>query len=62
MAQRTTRGNPMVFARMEPEDRAEAQALADERYKGIMSDLVRDGVRKLVAEWRKQRETEGEAA
>ena len=62
MTQRTARGNPMVFARLEPEDRDAAQEVADERYDGNLSMLVRVAVKEYVAKWRKQRRTEGEAA
>lgn len=62
MTQRTTRDAPMIFARVDPAERADAQAIADERYEGNLSMLVRAAVREYVARWRKQRRTEGEAA
>lgn len=62
MTQRTTRDAPMIFARVEPEDRAAAQAIADEKYEGNLSMVVRDAMRQYIARWRKQRKTEGRAA
>ena len=56
MTQRNPRGNQPVFTRMDPEDRAEAQAMADERYDGNLSMLVRVAVKEFVAKWRETKE------
>lgn len=43
------RGNPMLFTRLDPDDKQEAQKIADERFDGNLSMLVRIAVKDFIA-------------
>lgn len=53
MTQRTTRASRPTFVRLDEDERAEAQAAADELYDGNLSMFIRYAVRKATAAWRK---------
>ena len=45
---KTNERRPMLFTRIDPEELQEAQEIADERYDGNLSMLVRIAVRELI--------------
>lgn len=42
------RANPMIWSRVDPKDRQEAQELADELYDGNLSLLIRMAVKAFI--------------
>lgn len=46
---KTNERSPMLFTRLDPEEKRKAQEVADERYDGNLSMLVRIAVREFVA-------------
>ena len=46
--EKTNERNAMLFTRVSPEDKQEAQEVADERYDGNLSMLVRIAVKDFV--------------
>ena len=55
---KASEGNPMVWSRMDPDERQEAQELADELYDGNLSLLIRNAVRQFVRAMRAKSERE----
>lgn len=52
MTERATRDRP-TFVRMDEQERADAQAAADDLYDGNLSMFIRAAVRKAIAAWRR---------
>lgn len=59
---KTNERRPMLFTRISPEELQEAQEVADEKYDGNLSMLVRLSVRAFVRAAKRAHESHKEAA
>lgn len=62
MENKRTKKNPMLFTRVEPSIRDEAQRVADREYDGNLSLLVRLAVKAFIAKVDRKQASEGAEA